>query len=289
MRRRAKTDKACCFTALLHHITAELLRESFYELNRKAAPGVDGVTWQEYEEHIEERLPKLHEEIHKGSYRAQPVLRTYIPKDEGRKRPLGITALEDKVVQQAVVKVLTAIYEADFLGFSYGYRPGRSQHRALDALAAAILSRRISWILDADIQGFFDTIPHEPLLTLVKRRVGDKRVVRLISKWLKTGYSEEGNIHRQTAGTPQGSVISPLLANIYLHYALDEWVEHERRSRPNGDAIMVRYADDIVLGFQHKTEAERYLIALRERLAEFGLTLHPGIKGISLFLQNHMA
>jgi len=275
VRRRAKTDKACCFTALLHHITPELLRESFYELNRKAAPGVDGIMWKVYEEQLEECLPKLHEAIHKGSYRTQPVLRTYIPKAKGRKRPLGITAIEDKLVQQAVVKVLTAIYEVDFLGFSYGYRPGRSQHRALDALATAILTRRISWILDADIQAFFDTIPHEPLLMQIKKRVGDKRVLRLISKWLKTGYSEDGVLHRQTVGTPQGSVISPLLANIYLHYALDEWVEHERNSRPSGDVIMVRYADDVVLGFQHKTEAERYLVTLRERLAGFGLTLHP--------------
>ena len=275
VRRRAKTDKVCCFTALLHHITPELLRQSFYELNRKAAPGIDGVTWQDYEEQIEERLPKLHEAIHKGSYRAQPVLRTYIPKADGRKRPLGITAIEDKLVQQAVVTVLTPIYEADFLGFSYGYRPGRSQHRALDALATGILTRRIGWILDADIQAFFDTIPHAALLNLIKKRVGDKRVLRLISKWLKTGYSEDGTIHRQTEGTPQGSVISPLLANIYLHYALDEWVENERRTRPNGAVIIVRYADDTVLGFQYKSEAERFLTAMRERLAEFGLTLHP--------------
>ena len=275
VRTRAKTDKTCCFTALLHHITPELLRQSFYELNRKAAKGIDGVTWQEYERQLEERLPKLHEEIHKGSYRAKPVLRMYIPKADSKKRPLGITSIEDKLVQQAVVTVLTPIYEAEFYGFSYGYRPNRSQHRALDALAVGIKTRRISWILDADIQAFFDTIPHEPLLELIKKRVGDKRVLRLISKWLKTGYSEDGTIHRQTAGTPQGSVISPLLANIYLHYVLDEWVENERRTRPNGDIIMVRYADDTVLGFQYKSEAERYLAAMRERLAGFGLTLHP--------------
>ncbi len=275
VRTRAKADKTCCFTALLHHITPELLRQSFYELKRKAAPGIDGVTWQEYEKQLEERLPKLHEEIHKGNYRAKPVLRTYIPKDNGKKRPLGITAIEDKLVQQAVVTVLTPIYETEFYGFSYGYRPNRNQHKALDALAAGILTRRIGWILDVDIQAFFDTIPHEPLLTLIKKRVGDKRVLRLISKWLKTGYSEEGMIHRQTVGTPQGSVISPLLANIYLHYALDEWVESERRTRPNGDVIIVRFADDCVLGFQYKSEAERFLTAMRERLAGFGLTLNP--------------
>ncbi|NTW84424.1 MAG: group II intron reverse transcriptase/maturase, partial [Chlorobiaceae bacterium] len=258
VRTRARTDKTCCFTALLHHITPELLRQSFYELNRKAKPGIDGVTWQDYEKQLEERLPILHTEIHKGSYRAKPVLRTYIPKADGQKSPLGITAIEDKLVQQAVVNVLTPIYETEFYGFSYGYRPGRSQHGALDALATAILKRRINWILDADLQGFFDSIPHEPLLEFIRKRVGDKRVLRLISKWLKTGYSEDGRIYRQTVVTPQGSVISPLLANIYLHYALDEWVENERRTRPNGEVIMVRYADDMVLGFQYKEEAERY-------------------------------
>jgi group II intron reverse transcriptase/maturase len=275
VRTRAKTDKTCCFTALLHHVTPELLRQSFYELNRKAKPGIDGVTWQDYEKQLEERLPILHAEIHKGSYRAKPVLRTYIPKADGQKRPLGITAIEDKLVQQAVVNVLTPIYETEFYGFSYGYRPGRSQHGALDALATAILKRRINWILDADLQGFFDSIPHEPLLEFIRKRVGDKRVLRLISKWLKTGYSEDGHIYRQTVGTPQGSVISPLLANIYLHYALDEWVENERRTRPNGEVIMVRYADDMVLGFQYKEEAERYHEALKEQLCRHGLKLHP--------------
>ena len=275
VRTRAKTDKTCCFTALLHHITPELLRQSFYELNRKAMPGIDGVTWQNYEKQLEERLPKLHTEIHKDSYRAKPVLRTYIPKADGQKRPLGVTAIEDKLVQQAIVNVLTPVYETEFYGFSYGYRPGRSQHGALDALATAILIKRINWILDADLQGFFDSIPHEPLLEFIRKRVGDKRVLRLISKWLKTGYSEDGKVIRQTVGTPQGSVISPLLANIYLHYVLDEWVENERRTRPNGEVIIVRYADDMVQGFQHKQEAERYLTALREQLSGYGLTLHP--------------
>ena len=275
VRTRAKTDKTCWFTALLHHITPELLRQSFYELNRKAMPGIDGVTWQDYEQQLGERLPNLHTEIHKGSYRAKPVLRAYIPKADGQKRPLGVTAIEDKLVQQAVVNVLTPIYETEFYGFSYGYRPGRSQHGALDALATAILTRRINWILDADLQGFFDSIPHEPLLEFIRKRVGDKRVLRLISKWLKTGYSEDGKIYRQTVGTPQGSVISPLLANIYLHYVLDEWVENERRTRPNGEVIMVRYADDMVLGFQYKEEAERYHKALKEQLSRHGLTLHP--------------
>ena len=275
VRRRARKDKTCCFTSLLHHITPGLLRQSFYELNRKAVPGIDGVTWQDYEKQLEERLPNLHAEIHKGSYRAKPVLRTYIPKADGQQRPLGVTAIEDKLVQQAVVNVLTPIYETAFYGFSYGYRPERSPHRALDALATGILTRPINWILDVDLQNFFDSIPHDTLLELIRKRVGDKRVLRLVSKWLKTGYSEDGKIMRQTAGTPQGSVISPLLANIYLHYALDEWVENERRSHPDGEVIIVRYADDVVLGFQYKTEAERYLEALKERLGTYSLTLHP--------------
>lgn len=275
VRKRASNDKSCCFTALLHHITEDLLRQSFYNLKRKAAPGIDGKSWWDYEKILEERLPKLHDELHKGSYRAKPVLRIYIDKEGGGKRPLGVTSIEDKLVQQAVSTILENIYECDFLGFSYGFRPGRSQHDALDALASAISSRRINWVLDADLQAFFDRIPHDQLLRLIKIRVGDKRILRLISKWLKTGYSEDGTLHRQEIGTPQGSVISPLLANIYLHYVLDEWVEHERKTKTYGDIIMVRYADDFVLGFQHKSEAEHFHAVLKERLSSFGLTLHP--------------
>lgn len=275
VRRRAKEDRTCCFTSLLHHITPELLRKSFYELKRKAAPGVDDVTWWDYRKTLEERLPVLHEEIQKGSYRAQPVLRTYTRKSDGGKRPLGVTAVEDKLVQQAVCTVLLHIYETDFLGFSYGFRKDCSPHNALDALTTAILHRRISWVLDADLKSFFDTIPHGQLLKLIELRVADKRIIRLIRKWLKTGYSEDGVLHRQTIGIPQGSVISPLLANIYLHYVLDLWVEYERKTQPYGDVIIVRYADDFVLGFQRKGEAEHFLNLMRERLRAFGLTLHP--------------
>jgi RNA-directed DNA polymerase len=275
VRRRASIDKACCFTALLHHITEDLLRESFYKLKRKAAPGVDDISWWDYKKTFEDRLPKLHEELHKGSYRAKPVLRIYIDKEGGGERPIGMTSIEDKLVQQAVCTVLETIYERDFLGFSYGFRPNRNQHNALDALASAISSKRISWVLDADLQAFFDRIPHDQLLRLIKIRVGDKRILRLISKWLKTGYSEDGTLHRQEIGTPQGSVISPLLANIYLHYVLDEWVEHERKTKTYGDIIMVRYADDFVIGFQRKSEAEHFHAILKERLSSFGLTLHP--------------
>jgi group II intron reverse transcriptase/maturase len=275
VRRRAMEDKTCCFTALLHHITPELLRESFYKLNRKAEDGIDSMSWEAYEEELEERLPKLHEEIHKGSYRAKPVKRVYIPKGKGQKRPLGITAIEDKLVQQAVVTVLNEIYETEFYGFSYGYRQGRGPENALDALATAILKRPINWILDADLQEFFDSIPHDKLMEAISIRVGDKRILRLIGKWLKTGYIEDGKRYRQKAGTSQGSVISPLLANIYLHYVVDEWVEQERRRRNNGEVIIIRYADDLVMGFQYKTEAERYLEALSERVQAYGLKLHP--------------
>ena len=275
VRKRAKADKECRFTTLLHHITPELLRESFYELKRNAKPGIDGVTWWDYQQKLDDRIPVLNDEIHRGSYRATPVLRTYITKDDGNKRPLGMTTVEDKLVQQAVCTVMHCIYEADFLGFSYGFRPNRCQHDALDALTTGIYNRRINWILDADLKSFFDTIPHEELLRLIGLRVADKRIIRLISKWLKTGYSEDGVVHRQTIGTPQGSVISPLLANIYLHYALDLWVEYERKKPSYEDIIIVRYADDFVLGFRRKGEAERFLRSMRERLEAFGLKLHP--------------
>jgi len=275
VRQRARADRACRFTSLLHHITPELLRESFYDLNRSAVPGLDGVSWKEYESGLDGRLRPLHSRIHTGSYRATPVLRTYIPKDNGARRPLGITVIEDKIVQMAVVKVLLAVYDADMLGFSYGFRIGKSQHMALDALATGLLRRRINWVLDADIKAFFDQIPHDTLLRLIEVRVADKRILRLIRKWLKTGYSEDGTLHRQEVGTPQGSVISPFLANVYLHYVLDQWVAHERQSPDCGDVVIVRYADDFVLGFQHKATAERFLQALRQRFAEYGLTLHP--------------
>jgi RNA-directed DNA polymerase len=276
VRQRAIADKSLCFTNLLHHITPELLRESFHSLKRKAAAGVDGVSWAQYAHGLDGKLQDLHERIHKGSYRAKPVRRTYIRKNDGSRRPLGVTAVEDKIVQMAVVKVLIPIYDADMLGFSYGFRIGKSQHPALDALAVAIERRRIHWILDADVQAFFDRIPHDALLKLIELRVGDNRIMRLIRKWLKTGYSEDGVIHRQEFGTPQGSVISPFLANIYLHYVLDQWVEYERRTNPCGDVIIVRYADDFVIGFERKATAERFHATLRDRFTAFGLTLHPG-------------
>ncbi|MCC7469829.1 MAG: group II intron reverse transcriptase/maturase [Bacteroidetes bacterium] len=275
VRNKAKQDKKCVFTSLLHYLTPKLLRESFYKLNRDAVAGIDGETWNSYKVKLEDRLEMLCSEIHQGSYRAKPVLRSYIDKEDGSKRPLGITSVEDKLVQQAICTILGSIYEQDFVGVSYGFRPDRSQHDALDALSTAIYKRKIGWILDADLQKFFDTIVHEKLTMFLKHRIGDKRILRLISKWLKTGYSEEGKIYRQTIGTPQGSVISPFLANIYLHYALDLWVDNERKKCPNGDVIVVRYADDFVMGFQYKSEGEKYLKALEKRLEKFGLKLHP--------------
>ena len=275
VRRTAKEKKQERFTALLHHVTVDLLRESFHGLKKQAAPGVDGVTWKEYEHGLEDRLTDLHGRVHRGAYRAQPSRRIYIPKADGRKRPLGIAALEDTIVQQAIVTVLNEIYEADFLGFSYGFRPGRSPHRALDALSVGIVRRRVSWILDADIRGFFDNLSHEWLLTFVHHRIADPRMLRLIRKWLKAGVSEDGEWSETTIGTPQGAVISPLLANIYLHYVFDLWVEAWREKIATGDLIVVRYADDLVVGFQHKADAERFLSEFKERLAKFGLELQP--------------
>jgi RNA-directed DNA polymerase len=275
VREAAKRDKTMRFTALLHHVTVDLLRSSYYELKRSAAPGVDGVTWHEYGHDLEERLADLHGRVHRGAYRAQPSKRAWIPKADGRQRPLGIAALEDKIVQQAVKTVLEAIYEEDFLGYSYGFRPGRSCHDALDALWVGIMRRKVSWVLDADIRGFFDSLSHEWMLRFLEHRIADRRILRLLRKWLQAGVSEDGQWSETTVGTPQGAVISPLLANVFLHYVLDLWVRQWRSRQAHGDVIFVRYADDFVLGFQHRGDAERFLQQLRERLAKFGLELHP--------------
>jgi RNA-directed DNA polymerase len=275
VRKAARERKELKFTALLHHLTVDLLRDSFSALKRKAAPGVDGVTWREYEAGLEDRLTDLHGRIHRGAYRAQPSRRVYIPKPDGRQRPLGVAALEDKVVQQAVVTILNQIYEEDFRGFSYGFRPGRSQHQALDALYVGITRKKVNWVLDCDILGFFDNLSHDWLLKFVQHRVADQRILRLIQKWLKAGVVEEGQWKNTEMGTPQGSVISPLLANIYLHYVFDLWVDAWRRKYAQGEVIVVRYADDSVLGFQHRADADRFLEAFRERLRKFGLELHP--------------
>jgi group II intron reverse transcriptase/maturase len=275
VREVARRDGRARFTALLHHVDVDLLRESFHALKRHASPGVDGLTWEQYEDGLEGRLRDLHGRVHRGAYRAQPSRRVWIPKPDGRMRPLGVAALEDKIVQQALVTVLNSVYEEDFLGFSYGFRPGRSAHDALDALWMGILVKKVGWVLDADIRGFFDTIDHGWMLKFLGHRIADRRVLRLIRKWLRAGVSEGGIWSKTEVGTPQGAVISPLLANVYLHYVLDLWVEQWRRKYATGDVIIVRYADDFVMGFQHRHEAERFLKELRERLEKFGLALHP--------------
>src|SRR5213595_3137757 len=242
VRKAARENKEMKFTALLHHLTIDLLRESFYSLKRKAAPGVDGVTWQEYELGVEDRLVDLHGRVHRGAYRAQPSRRVYIEKADGRQRPLGVAALEDKIVQQAVATILNQIYEVDFKGFSYGFRPGRSPHQALDALTVGIQRKRVNWVLDADIRGFFDNLSHEWMMKFIEHRVADRRILRLIRKWLKAGVSEDGQWSETKLGTPQGAVVSPLIANVYLHYVFDQWVEVWRKKMAKGDVIVVRYA-----------------------------------------------
>ena len=275
VREVARKEKRTRFTALLHHVTVTRLQASFYALTRTAAPGVDGLTWQEYETDLEAKLTRLHGQVHQGTYHAQPSKRAYIPKADGRQRPLGIAALEDKIVQHAVVTVLTAIYEEDFLGFSYGFRPGRGQHDALDALWVGLMRKRVNWVLDADIRDFFGTIDHGWMKKLVEHRIADRRMHRLIQKWLKAGVSEEGTWTATDRGTPQGAVVSPLLANVYLHYVFDLWVRRWRRRSATGDMIVVRYADDIVLGFEHRADAERCLQEWTDRMRAFGLDLHP--------------
>ncbi len=275
VREAARQRKKGQFTALLHHINADMLRTAFYALKRKAAPGVDGITWHDYEADLEPRIEDLHRRVQRGAYRPQPSRRTYIPKADGKQRPLAIAALEDKIVQGATVMALSAIYEGDFCGFSYGFRPGRGPHDALDALSTAIKVRKVNWILDADIQNFFGAVSQNWLVRFLEHRVGDKRIIRLIQKWLKVGILEDGIVTVDDRGTGQGSVISPLLANIYLHYCFDLWVERWRRREAQGDMIVVRYADDLAVGFEHEGDAHRFLDAMRERLGEFALSLHP--------------
>jgi len=275
VRQAARQRKKEKFISLFHHINVETLRLAFYALKRQAAPGVDGVTWQDYEADLERNLADLHDRVHRGAYRPQPSRRTYIPKADGRQRPLAIAALEDKIVQGATVMVLNAIYEEDFLGFSYGFRPGRGPHDALDALVVGITTRKVNYILDADIQAFFDSVDQKWLIRFVEHRIGDKRIIRLIRQWLRAGILEDGTVTVSDRGTGQGSVASPLLANIYLHHVFDLWAERWRRRDATGDMIIVRYADDLVVGFQHEGDARRFLDAMRERFAKFALSLHP--------------
>jgi group II intron reverse transcriptase/maturase len=276
VRQAARKDKKQRFTALFHHVyDIEQLRRAYYAVKRNAAPGIDGETWRHYGENLEENLQNLTERLKRGAYRAKPVLRSYIPKADGRQRPIGLPVLEDKIVQRAVVEVLNAIYECDFLGFSYGFRPKRHQHQALDALWMGIYTQKVSWVLDADIRAFFDTLNHEWLVKFIEHRIADRRIVRLIQKWLSAGVLEEGKRIQSEDGTVQGGSISPLLANIYLHYVFDLWAQQWRKRQARGDVVIVRFADDFVVGFQYRDEARRFLVELRERFTTFGLELHP--------------
>lgn len=275
VREAARRDRKMQFTALLHHVTIDRLRAAYLALERKAAAGVDGMTWSEYGQDLGARLEDLHARVHRGAYHAKPSRRVYIPKPDGRQRPLGIASLEDKIVQRAVVEVLNAIYEVDFLGFSYGFRPGRSQHHALDALATAITCKKVNWVLEVDIRGFFDAIDHGWLVRFIEHRIADKRIIRLIQKWLTAGVLDEGKWSVTEGGTPQGATISPLLANVYLHYVLDLWVQQWRKRTARGEVIVVRYADDFALGFQHESDAVQFRIDLQRRLERFSLEMHP--------------
>jgi RNA-directed DNA polymerase len=276
VRRAAERDQKQRFTALLHHVyDLEQLRAAYFAVKRDAAAGIDGETWQHYGAALEANLQDLSRRLQQGAYRAKPVRRTYIPKADGRQRPLGVPTLEDKIVQRAVAAVVNAIYEQDFLGFSYGFRPKRSPHVALDALTVGIMTKKVNWVLDADIQSFFDTLKHEWLIRFIEHRVADRRVVRLIQKWLNAGVLEEGHRIVSEVGTVQGGSISPLLANVYLHYVFDLWAHRWRQKHAHGDVVVVRFADDFVMGFEHRDDAEQFLADLRERFARFGLDLHP--------------
>jgi RNA-directed DNA polymerase len=276
IRQAAVKDKQVRFTSLMHHIyNLSMLREAYYGLKRDAAPGVDGETWRQYGENLESNLEELSARLQRGAYRAKAVRRVFIAKDDGRLRPLGVTALEDKIVQRATIMVLNAIYETDFLGFSYGYRAGKSQHNALDALYAGLLTTKVNWVLDGDVSSFFDGLNHDWLIKFIEHRVADQRVLRLIRKWLKAGVLEEGQWTCSEEGTPQGGSASPLLANVYLHYVFDLWVQHWRKTKAKGNVIVVRWADDFVVGFEHQVDAARFHHELAERFAKFNLKLHP--------------
>ena len=275
VRQAARQRKKERFIALLHHVDPAMLRTAFYAMKRDAAPGVDGMTWETYEQELDRKIETLHAQVQAGTYRALPSRRSYIPKEDGSQRPLAVAALEDKIVQRATAAVLSVIYEEDFLGFSYGFRPGRSQHDALDALIVGISSRKVNFILDADIRSFFTEVSQQWVVRFLEHRIGDKRIIRLAQKWLRAGVLEDGIVTIEEKGTGQGSVISPLLANVYLHYVFDLWAERWRRREASGDMIMVRYADDTVVGFQHESDARRFRDAMHERLREFSLSLHP--------------
>lgn len=271
----ARGDKEARFTALLHHVSVDRLRAAYRAIRPQAAAGVDGVTWEAYGQDLEANLQDLHRRLHAGSYRARPSRRSFIPKADGRLRPLGIATVEDKILQRAVVEVLNAVYETDFRGFSYGFRPGRNPHQALDALSVGIWRKKVNWVLDADIRDFFTSLDHSWLEKFLEHRIADKRVLRLIRKWLSAGVIEDGSWSQTVEGAPQGASASPLLANVYLHYVFDQWADWWRRRHARGEVIIVRFADDFTMGFEYQEDAQRFLAELRERFAKFGLELHP--------------
>jgi RNA-directed DNA polymerase len=275
VREVARRDKEARFTALLHHVSVDRLRAAYRAIRPQAAPGVDGLTWEAYGQDLEANLQDLHRRLHAGSYRARPSRRSYIPKADGRLRPLGIATVEDKILQRAVVEVLNAVYETDFRGFSYGFRPGRNPHQALDALSVGIWRKKVNWVLDADIRDFFTSIDHSWLEKFLEHRIADKRVLRLIHKWLSAGVIEDGSWSQTVEGAPQGASASPLLANVYLHYVFDQWADWWRRHHARGDVMIVRFADDFTMGFEYQEDARWFLAELRERFAKFGLELHP--------------
>jgi group II intron reverse transcriptase/maturase len=275
VRQAARRSRGERFSALFHHITLDRLEAAFFAIKKNAAAGVDGVTWEQYEQDLGENLRGLYDRLHGGAYRAKPSRRVFIPKVDGQMRPLGIATLEDKIVQRVVAELLNAIYEVDFLGFSYGFRPGRQAHLALDALAVGIRRKKVSWVLDADVRNFFGSISHEWMMEFLQHRIADRRILRLIRKWLKAGVMENERWTASEEGSPQGASISPLLANVYLHYALDLWVQRWRTRYARGDVIIVRWADDFVVGFQYEAEGRGFQPRLCARLGKFGLTLHP--------------
>ena len=276
VREQALRDKTLQFTTLLHHVTPEQLKQSYFQLKRQAAMGVDGVSWRDYQENLDDNIVNLHSRIHSGRYTPKPARRVWIPKSDGTQRPLSIQSLEDKIAQHAVVVLLNQIYEVDFMGFSYGFRPNRSQHDALEALTYGISKRKVNWVLDLDLQKFFDTVEHEWLIRMIRHRVHDRRLITLIQRWIKVGVVDnQGQRVPAECGVPQGAVISPLLANIYLHYAFDLWSHHWRKQKAHGEVLIIRYADDAVLGFQNKWDANAYLAMLAPRLNYFGLRAVP--------------
>ena len=271
---KARRDPETQFTSLAHLITVEALREAWRGLKKKPSAGIDGITAREYEQDLEKRLKNLHERLVTMKYRAQPARRAYVPKEGGKKRPIGVLVVDDKIVQSATRHILEAIYEQDFYDFSYGYRPERSPHQALEELNNAIFRGKINYVLDVDISAFFDSMDHKVLMELLRKRIKDRSILRLIAKWLHAGVMEEGVRKHPKTGTPQGAVISPLLANVYLHYVLDEWIEKTVRPRMRGEMKVVRFCDDTVFCLQYRDDAERLLRALNKRLAKYKLQLN---------------